>query len=258
MGWGLLVSMSLATKVNSAVSCSCPACSSSMRMSTLLLPVHTTRPVICRGARHGRQSTHTRDACSVRYSDLVCACCPPTHTPAHPPATRPNAQTPTHPHVLFQVELAATQLDCLHPCSDHQRRAAGLVRNIAAGPGQPVSQSGKFAGRAALSRTRNLPASDLCPACAPVIEGYEGCEGVQVLQDAADAYLTPGGAVLQIPDMPERMRRAEWQVGAGLAAGGGGQGQHACQSERPASKSAIQPPRQAATHSRAPAACHRC
>ena len=151
MGCGRLVSMSRATKVKSAVSCSCPACSSSMRMSTLLLPVHTTRPVIC--SRAQAQQTQVMQAvppavgrgrtccCMARYAVLRCAvlCLPPTHPPTHLP-THP----PTHPHVLLQVELAAAQLNCLHPCGHHQRWAAGLVRNVAAGA--RAGQAGRQAG----------------------------------------------------------------------------------------------------------------
>jgi hypothetical protein len=80
-------------------------------MSTLLLPVHTTRPVICRGARrsrHGRQSTHTRDACSVRYSELVCACCPPARPPTHPFTQPPTRMSCSKLSWLPRSSIAST------------------------------------------------------------------------------------------------------------------------------------------------------
>jgi hypothetical protein len=76
---GLPESASRATNVNSADSCSCPACCSSIRRSTLLLPVHTARPVICRGARQARPAV-----CASAHTGAL----PPQAFDGFPQATR--------------------------------------------------------------------------------------------------------------------------------------------------------------------------
>ena len=105
---------------------------------------HNTPSHLQKRAHTKQGKAHTCDvqgtAAIMRRRVLHVLCCAVLYYSPHPP-TRP----PTHPHVFFQVELAAAQLNCLHPRGDHQRRAAGLVRNIAAGPGarQPFRRSSK-------------------------------------------------------------------------------------------------------------------
>lgn len=119
-------------------------CSSSIRMSTLLLPAHTTRPLIC-NPQAGWQTTlgRVRPAnephLALKQSDskppvvsLLCGAqaCTDTGTGVRTEAILHAGvngrmdrsdimlQQLPHRHVCLQVQLAAAQLYRLHPGSD--------------------------------------------------------------------------------------------------------------------------------------------